>query len=631
MRTEANAQSICGMVCSRPARQVTAVQLVQGLPEQSAPRTERRKGLLLQTSRDVRLMCLVCFTFALVMPVCSDRCEATADCNIEHSFRINEVHARCKCTLPGAMPMGMRSAMSVDLRRILEPGDRFSLVRSSWNTYVDCSDETVNRFNATKRTSGHMRPFIVPGQLSTEYRMFSNESAVASAHMEVGVYDLCFYDSKAGIWINKLIGLEVQNRLLGLEVMGLRHSDGTRPGVPIDTRHPITIKPILPAGSVASEGDQISIVRSDAKCSDAPSTVSFKNNSRPEASGWLSYSPSTGEFVDSGVLTRLKQNWYHICFSQGVSDNTFEGTGIGIHIQSDVVAVEVNGVMPNYGADVSAPPVRKARIVLHRIVPPLGYHQVVQMSVPKALYSFEDRVDTNMFDNHCGQTCTELDVFTSGFAENAPRGALYQQGAGTYNYFLADGEKTHAYTTANITSSAFAFSVIFVFQWHYNVVLGEVMQIMAPYKLSYDDWGAGSIAVSLRVDPDDSIDSGQRRRLQLTVRDFWDTQRGVEGADELLFNHLFEKEKWYFVAITLDMAGDQQARLYVNGKLETNPTPNKFLEDDKKARVFGRAPNFRMTPAIFAAYHDGSVLKDVFKGYMDEVKICLCRSCLVHF
>ena len=93
-----------------------------------------------------------------------------------------------------------------------------------------------------------------------------------------------------------------------------------------------------------------------------------------------------------------------------------------------------------------------------------------------------------------------------------------------------------------------------------------------------------------------------------------------DDADTLLFNHQFEKNVWYFAAITLDMNGDRKARLYVNGQPEANPTAHPgFKENERKAQIYGDASHFQLAPASIAAYHDTISLQNVFLGFLDEV------------
>jgi hypothetical protein len=109
---------------------------------------------------------------------------------------------------------------------------------------------------------------------------------------------------------------------------------------------------------------------------------------------------------------------------------------------------------------------------------------------------------------------------------------------------------------------------------------GQIMSVLAPYKMSTSEFPKGATSVKLRTDPnvDDTGSGGIRsQQVELKIKGFQDSVRGVSGADTVLFNYQFERDVWYFVAITLDMAKDGVARLYVNGQREPNPTPNKFV------------------------------------------------------
>ena len=546
----------------------------------------------------------------------------TPTCNVEHSFRVNEVFAGCKeatadrAANPGAMPFRTKSAMSYDFRRLNLHDDRVSLVLSSWGTHVVCSDLHVNRPGASSSTSGHMRPIIVPNSTLTVVSIRSADSTAAAKAMHVGVYDVCFFDGNA--WANTGIALEVQQTMLGVEMLDLLHGDGARAAVPLDTRYHITLSPKFGPGLSAASGDRIAVVLASGRCSDANVTrPATQGNHRPTAIANLEYSEERGGFLGASAFPDLAAFWYQICFSRNGSD--FFKTGVAVLVQSDIAAVQVNGIMPNLGIDVSSPPVRKVQVRIHRIVPPLGYHQIVQNSEPVALFSFEDQRREEMADNHCGQLCPAMEYFHSGTVANGARGSIYRPAAGLYNYLVANGHSTHAYTLSSMAFSSFAFTVIFAFQWQHRDGLGDRMEILSPYRVALDDWQAGFVSVSLRTDPDNQADLGQRRRLQLQILGF--SKNDVDDdADTLLFNHQFEKNVWYFAAITLDMNGDRKARLYVNGQPEPNPTAHPgFKENERKAQIYGDASRFQLAPASIAAFHDTISLQNVFLGFLDEV------------
>ena len=559
-----------------------------------------------------RLICVLCYTMFICLAPCISA--ATVVCSVENSFRVNQVYAICKDTNAGAMPLGIKSSsMQYDFLKIGQDADRVSLVRSTMDTYVSCSDLNLNTVSPTSTASGHMRP--VPGTTSTLVPVLVSDSVAAAAAMQEGFYDVCFFEARVGTWVNTGIGLVVQRKLLGLEVMGIAHAEGTRIAVPLATMHPVTIAPKLAAGVTLVPGDQIMFIDVLAKCSIAPQAT--PDGESPIESGFLNFSETGGgQFVGSSVLPIMKSGWYQVCFKSG-SGISLIRTGIALHVQHDVAAVEVNGIKPNGGADVSLPPAARSKITLHRIVPKLGYHQAVQASVPAAYFSFEDQNDNEMFDSHCGQTCQADAIFKSGLVENGPRGSFYQPAVGTYKYMSPNGEDTHAYSVANITSPSLAFSIAFVMQWQPQS--DSRMEILAPFKTSLGNFEKGALSIALRVDSN-SVDAGTgailQRQLQLKVTGFQDEKQGVSGADTVLFEHRFEKETWYFIAITLDMATDGIARLYVNGQRESTPKANKFVPNP---RMFPPARHLRLAPASIGAHHDGDALKNVFNGFLDEV------------
>jgi hypothetical protein len=121
----------------------------------------------------------------------------------------------------------------------------------------------------------------------------------------------------------------------------------------------------------------------------------------------------------------------------------------------------------------------------------------------------------------------------------------------------------------------------------------------------------------LKVDADIE-NTGQvirSRQLELKLKGFQDTKQDDESADTLLFRHQFEEDVWYFVALTIDMGMDGIARLYVNGQPEASPTDNRFEPDPKQTA----ASWLRIAPSSIGAWHDGSRLKSVFFGFLDEV------------
>ena len=553
------------------------------------------------------------------------RAEAVA-CSMESYVLVNKVSAQCKGLNAGAMPMGVPSSLAYDLGMVPDAErDRIALVQSAGlDTYVVCSDVQINTQAPTSSSSGHMRP--VPGTTSTLVPILAADSAAAAAAMQEGLYDVCFFKHQTAKWFNTGIGIFVQNELLGLEVMGIAHAGGVRTALPVETLHPVTIRPILAASKMLAGSAQIAVVGVTSRCTEAPAVMPAVASAteKPKASGYLNYSEAAGgQFVDGNLLTRMASAWYQICLKSGGS-STFAKTGLSVNIQHDVAAVEVNGVRPNMGADVSLPPARRNEMNLYRIVPKLGYHQQIQASYPKALFSFEDENPDDMFDNHCGQTCQPGEIFRSGQAEYSPRGRFFQPAIGTYKYMIPNGVNTHAYTLSNITSPSLAFSIIFAMQWQATegevTAQGEILSILAPYKMSTRDFPKGSVSVRLRTNPnvDDTGSQGIKpRQVELKIKGFQDIERGTGGADTLLFNYLFQSDVWYFVAITLDMTTDAVARLYVNGQPEPDATVNMFEPNQGLGEP---ASSFHMGPASIAAYHDGVELIDVFYGFLDEVR-----------
>ena len=296
-------------------------------------------------------------------------------CDVEKSFRVNEVISQCKATNLGAMPMGVTAtSMAFDFRELASDANRLSLVRSTMSTYIDCAELADNSAQASATASGHMRP--TPGTTGSLVSILAEDVAAAADAMREGVYDVCFYRASASAWTNMGIGLVVQNQLLGLEVLGLSHGNGTRLAVPLDTLHPIVIRPSLPDGTMPAENDRITMIAVNEDCAAAPALVPLvPDEERPAASGYLNFSIDRAQFVGGHVLATLSSRWYQVCFSK--AGGPFSKTGIGLFVQHDVSAVTVNGVTPNRGADVSVPPVRASEILLHRVVPRLGYHQVL--------------------------------------------------------------------------------------------------------------------------------------------------------------------------------------------------------------------------------------------------------------
>jgi len=574
------------------------------------------------------LISLLCCTCCMWMLPGSSAVDAPV-CNIEQSLRVNEVWAQCKGYNVGAMPLGIASSsLFYDFLQLGQDGDRVSLVRSTMSTYATCTNLAANTLHPSRTASGHMRP--TPGTTTSLIRVLVSDSSAAAAAMQEGVYDVCFFETSRGTWRNTGIGIVVQNVLLGLEVLGLLHGNGTRPALPLNTEHPIEIRPKLPTGLVAADGDQITIIVVSAKCEDAPVVMpAVSVDERALASGHLNYSVANGaQFLGAHVLPGLFETWYQICFHRKGSGG-FMKTGIGLHIQGSVAAVEVNGVMPNLGADVSLPPARRSHVTLHRIVPKLGYHQVLQDSRPLALFSFEDQNDSEMYDNHCGMTCGASDIFTSGFVEKGSRGRSFQPGLGTYKYMVCNGIDTHAYTLSNVTSPAMAMSLVFAMQWQ-PIEDGAdqmQMQILAPYKTGLSDLKEGSVSVSIRDDPNTENSVVKYMRLQLQLTGYQDQLQGVR-ADTVLFNYPFEPGTWYFVALILDMRTDGVARLYVNGLPEPTLTKNKF--EPQSLALYPAAEYLRMGPASIAAFYDGETLENVFNGFLDEVcmyeykRVCIC-------
>jgi hypothetical protein len=559
------------------------------------------------------------------------------ECSMEHYFFVNKVFSQCKDKNPGAMPKAVvTSSFAYDFGKVPDAArDRIALVRSAGlDMYVACSDVRINTQAPTSSSSGHMRP--IPSTTSTLVPILAADSAAGAAAMEEGLYDVCHFEHEVGTWVNRGIGILVQNQLLGLEIMGIAHAGGVRPSLPVETLHPITVRPMLAAGHTLAGSDQIAIIDVKSKCAEAPAimpetlfssrnvgNVVVNSTIKPEASGYLNYSTAAGQFVNSNLLSLMASDWYQVCLKRG-GDSSFIKTGIGVHIQHDVAAVEVNGVRPNSGADISLPPARRHEIVLHRIVPESGYHQMIQAYSPLALFSFEDKSPDDMFDNHCGQSCQAGENFTSGKVENGDRGSFFQPAEGTYKYMIPNGVDTHAYTLSNIISPSLAFSILFAMQWQSPdgtvAAQGQIMSVLAPYKMRVNNFPKGAVSVKLRTDPnsDDTGSGGIRsKQVELKIKGFQDSVRGVSGADTLLFNYQFESDVWYFVVITLDMAEDGVARLYVNGLPEPNPTANKFVPN---LNLGVPASSFQLGPASIAAYHDGLELSDVFYGFLDEVR-----------
>ena len=539
---------------------------------------------------------------------------------------MNEVISQCKATNLGAMPMGVTAtSMAFDFRELASDANRLSLVRSTMSTYIDCAELADNTAQASATASGHMRP--TPGTTGSLVSILAEDAAAAADAMREGVYDVCFYRASASTWTNMGIGLVVQNQLLGLEVLGLSHGSGTRLAVPLDTLHPIVIRPNLPDGTMPAENDRITVIAVNEDCAAAPALVPFvPDEERPAASGYLNFSIDSAQFVGGHVLATLRSRWYQVCFSK--AGGPFSKTGIGLFVQHDVSAVTVNGVTPNRGADVSVPPVRASEILLHRVVPRLGYHQVLQVNQPLALFSFEDAIPSQMFDNHCGQSCSSSDMFLPGSIENGQRGSVYQPGDGTYKYLMANGQDTHAYTLAEMVSPGMAVSVIFALHWMHDESWEQnpSLQILAPFRTDLDSFPEGFISLSLKVDP--SIDNTglvvRQRQLELKLKGFQDTTQEFNGADTVLFNHLFDEEVWYFVALTIDMGIDGIARLFVNGQPEDTPTVNRF----ERFGALNSASFLRMGPCSIGAWHDGSNLRDVFYGFLDEVCAAACVNVL---
>ena len=578
---------------------------------------------------------LWCATCLWMMPLPS--IAQAVECSMDNYFFVNKVISQCKGKNPGAMPMAVgTSSFAYDFGAVPDAArDRIALVRSAGlDTYVTCSDVQINTQAPTSSSSGHMRP--MRNATSTLVPILAADSAAAATAMKEGLYDVCHFEHKVGTWVNMGIGIFVQNQLLGLEIMGIAHAGGVRPSLPVETLHPITIRPMLAAGNTLAGSDQIAVIDLESKCTEAPAimpetlfssdkigNVIVNSTIKPKASGYLNYSTAAGQFMNSNLLSLMASDWYQVCLKRG-GDSSFTKTGIGIHIQFDIAAVEVNGVRPNSGADISLPPARRHEIILHRIVPRLGYHQIMQTYSPLTLFSFEDTSPDDMFDNHCGQSCQPGENFTSGKVENGDRGSFFKPAEGTYKYMIPNGVDTHAYTLSNITSPSLAFSILFAMQWQSKdgavAAQGQIMSVLAPYKMSTSEFPKGATSVKLRTDPnvDDTGSGGIRsQQVELKIKGFQDSVRGVSGADTVLFNYQFERDVWYFVAITLDMAKDGVARLYVNGQREPNPTPNKFVPN---LNLGMPASSFQLGPASIAAYHDGLELSDVFYGFLDEVR-----------
>jgi hypothetical protein len=613
--------------CPQESRSINAFRYefsrTHSLPHAQRSKNNKDKRKIVRCGVPTWLMnILICTCSIMMLQVGSAQ-----QCELEHNFRVNDVPATCKDNGElGAIPKGINaSTFAYDFGKIPASSDRVSLVRSTIKTYVVCSDLNINIPGPTTTTSGHMRHMT---ENTANALIMQADSEAAIAKMEEGVYDVCFFT--AGQWRNMGIGLVVQTELLGLEVMGISHAGGTRLSVPFAILHPVSVRPL----GILTPLDQITIILPGLPCKTAPVSMPTADHptsvrGNPTASGFLNYSVATGSFANVNRLAGMFQTLYQVCFRKGGSQ-IFTRTGISLLVHQDISIVEVNGVTPNAGVDLSIPAVRKNIINFRRLPLEFGYQQTVQFNKPVAHYAFEE-TDPNgpiMNDIHCEfQTCDGNDFNKDGIMENGKRAATLQRGEGLYKYLICNGENTIAYTTSNMTFPTLAMSLSFGMRWDLQVGIQTSMKIIAPLKKKINDWEEGDVSVALRVDPDASQTGKMEteRRLELVLFGFTDTNQGSTGANTLLFNYRFARDIWYFVVITIDLKKDGIARLYVDGKQEPDVTKNKFEHDLK---LYPPAPYLRMGPVSIGAYHDGRDLYQVFKGFLDEVHFALSLSWL---
>ena len=155
---------------------------------------------------------------------------------------------------------------------------------------------------------------------------------------------------------------------------------------------------------------------------------------------------------------------------------------------------------------------------------------------------------------------------------------------------------------------------------------GEILSILAPYKMSTRDFPKGSVSVRLRTNPnvDDTGSQGIKpRQVELKIKGFQDIERGTGGADTLLFNHLFQSDVWYFVAITLDMTTDAVARLYVNGQPEPDATE---LLSSALGRPQASAPSHSSSPVSLPKKRNSSPMEEHLKQVVKTSVVDFCSE-----
>lgn len=525
---------------------------------------------------------------------------------------MNRVRANCLSTGVGAIPYQQTSStFEYNFRAFAEIEDRVSLVQSSGgDTYVDCSDTAINTETPTSTSSGWMAPESVNRIVHTVKIRKEDSRAAVEMLAVASYYEVCHWSNFT--WSNKYIRVSVQNKLLGMEIAGIRNAGGIRSSVVKLAGYKPTFNYIYGPGATPSLGDAFAIVAVSADCAAVSNTVSSLS------SGFLANPAGpVGQFQDSNdlIATYLDPADFQVCFRFGAA-GTFSRTGVGVLVQQDVVAVVMNAIRSSTLATVF-PRQEGNTLSLTRVELPSGYQQVIRQRFrPIAFYSFEDLDPSIIADTHCLELpCVFPErAFPGSVVNPVARSELGQYDVGTGKSISLDGETSYARIPHNITTAAQAFSVCWLMKPTECAACSPTQSL-----LSYDgeDRPYGAL---------DMVYYKDSRKVSVKLEGYRDLNQDVPSAT-VLFDYQFALDEWTHACVAMDAtSGAGELRLLIDAQLYLDPSGASNMSwvggqggaptlSQEEARI-------RVGPTTLAAWqNEPGSYRDLFAGELDELAV----------